>query len=200
MRAGGSGGRTRPSPMATVFSTPLLRSLTATSIESLVSPRIRESDKIIAGGGSAGGHISLLATTNPGLNDPRDSLEYDTAVAAYLLFNPALGASDARDPEVDFLQQLTEELSPTIVFFGTEDKWFKNGWKAATAKMVLLDVADSIELWLAEGQEHGFFNKQPWTDVTLIEADRFLRGLGYLEGEPILPKPETGERLTSANE
>ena len=28
--------------------------------------------KIIAGGGSAGGHISLLATTNRGLNDPGD--------------------------------------------------------------------------------------------------------------------------------
>ena len=28
--------------------------------------------RIIAGGGSAGGHICLLATTNPGLNDAND--------------------------------------------------------------------------------------------------------------------------------
>ena len=30
-------------------------------------------DRIVAGGGSAaGGHISLLGTTNPGLNNPSD--------------------------------------------------------------------------------------------------------------------------------
>ena len=28
--------------------------------------------RIIAGGGSSGGHVCLLATTNPGLNDPND--------------------------------------------------------------------------------------------------------------------------------
>ena len=38
--------------------------------------------RIIAGGGSAGGHICLLATTNPGLNDPNDNRTYDTSVAA----------------------------------------------------------------------------------------------------------------------
>ncbi|MFP6884131.1 MAG: alpha/beta hydrolase, partial [Roseibacillus sp.] len=54
--------------------------------------------KIVAGGGSAGGHISLLATTTPGLNDPNDPKGYDTSVAAYLLFNPALSAGDAKDP------------------------------------------------------------------------------------------------------
>jgi hypothetical protein len=44
-------------------------------------------------------------------------------------------------------------------------------------------------------QRHAFFNRQPWTDVTLIEADRFLKALGYLEGEPTLAMPKTGEKL-----
>ena len=151
--------------------------------------------KIVAGGGSAGGHISLLATTNPGLNDPRDTKKYDTTVAAYLLFNPALGVADAKDSEVDFLQHLKDDLPPAIVFFGSKDKWLKNGWKAASAKMSSLNIGDSVDVRIADGQAHGFFNKQPWTDVTLIEADRFLKALGYLEGDPTLIMPKTGEKL-----
>ena len=151
--------------------------------------------KIIAGGGSAGGHISLLATTNPGLNDPSDTKKYDTTVAAYLLFNPALSASDAKDPQVDFLQHLKDDLPPAMVFFGSEDTWLKKGWKAASAKMTSLKISDSIEVRIANGQGHGFFNRQPWTDVTLIEADRFLTALGYLEGDPALIMPKTGEKL-----
>ena len=155
--------------------------------------------KIITGGGSAGGHISLLATTNPGLNDPTDPKEYDTTVVAYLLFNPALSAADAKDSEVDFLQHLKNDLSPAIVFFGSEDKWLKNGWKSATAKISSLNIADSVDVRIADGQGHGFFNRQPWTDVTLIEADRFLKGLGYLEGDPALMMSKTGEKLKNAN-
>ena len=87
--------------------------------------------RIIAGGGSAGGHISLLATTNPGLNDPSDPEDYDTSVAAYVLFNPALSVGDAKDPEVDFLNYLKADFPPAIVFFGSEDKWMINGWNPA---------------------------------------------------------------------
>ena len=151
--------------------------------------------KIVAGGGSAGGHISLLATTNPGLNDPRDTKKYDTTVAAYLLFNPALSVADSKDPEVDFLNHLKDDLPPAIVFFGSKDKWLKNGWKAALAKISSLKIADSVDVRSAEGQDHGFFNRQPWADVTLIEADKFLKTLGYLKGDPTLKMPETGEKL-----
>jgi len=151
--------------------------------------------KIVTGGGSAGGHISLLATTNPGLNDPRDTKKYDTTVAAYLLFNPALSIADAKDPEVDFLQHLKDDLPPAIVFFGSKDRWLKNGWKAVSAKISSLKIADSVNVRIAEGQDHGFFNRQPWADVTLIEADRFLKALGYLEGNPTLKMPEMGEKL-----
>jgi 5,10-methenyltetrahydromethanopterin hydrogenase len=48
-------------------------------------------------------------------------------------------------------------------------------------------------------QRHACFNRQPWTDVTLIEADRFLKALGYLEGDPTLTMPKTGEKLKDAN-
>ena len=150
--------------------------------------------KIIAGGGSAGGHISLLATTNPGLNDPSDPKEYDANVAAYLLFNPALSTGDAKDPEVDFLQHLKADFPPAIVFFGSEDNWMKKGWVPATAKMKSLGIK-STDLRIAEGMGHGFFNRQPWEDITLVAADKFLKELGFIQGKPALAAPKTGEKL-----
>tara|TARA_B100000212_G_scaffold130214_1_gene97625 strand:+ start:306 stop:1196 length:891 start_codon:yes stop_codon:yes gene_type:complete len=153
-----------------------------------------DSNRIIAGGGSAGGHISLLATTNPGLNDPADPREYDATVAAYLLFNPALGADDAKDPEVDFLQHLKADFQPAIVFFGSEDNWMKKGWVPASAKMKSLGIK-STDLRIAEGMGHGFFNRQPWADITLVAADNFLKELGLIQGNPTLVIPKTGEKL-----
>ena len=62
--------------------------------------------RVITGGGSAGGHISVLATLNPGLNDPADRTEVDTSVVAYILFNPAFAGDDHQDSEVDVLRFL----------------------------------------------------------------------------------------------
>ena len=150
--------------------------------------------RIIAGGGSAGGHVSLLATTNPELNDPQDNREHDTSVVAYLLFNPALGMADAKDSEVDFLQHIHPDFSPAIVFFGSEDeKWLK-GWNAAYEKMQLLNI-HSVEFWIAEDQEHSFFNKQPWQDMTIRASDEFLKDLGLIKGEPTLVPPKTQGKL-----
>ena len=149
---------------------------------------------IIAGGGSAGGHVSLLATTNPELNDPDDDGSYDTSVVAYLLFNPALGMADAKDSEVDFLQHIRPDFPPAIVFFGSEDeKWLK-GWNAAYTKMQSLDIR-SVEFWIAEDQEHSFFNKQPWQDMTIRASDEFLKDLGLINGEPTLVPPKTQGKL-----
>jgi acetyl esterase len=144
--------------------------------------------KIITGGGSAGGHLSAIATLNPGLNDPADPTDMDTRVVAYLWFNPAFAPDDAADPEIDVLRFVKKDLPPAIAFFGTEDSW-KKGWDAALAKWHEAGC-DSIDLRLAEGEEHGFFNQDPWQSVTLIAADRFLAGLGLLEGEPTKVVPE----------
>ena len=155
-------------------------------------------DRIIAGGGSAGGHISLIATSNPGLNDPNDPEGFDASVAALVLFNPALSMGDAKDSEIDFIQHLKPGAPPTIVFFGNEDKWLK-GWNPAYRKWRTLEGA-TIEMQMAEGEDHAFFNYQPWADLTLTATDEFLKKLGFIEGKPTLPAPEGGQRLTPAEE
>lgn len=149
--------------------------------------------RVITGGGSAGGHLSALATLNPGLDDPADPDGIDTSVVAYLWFNPAFSTDDVADPEIDVLRFVKKDLPPAIAFFGTGDPW-KKGWDTALAKWRAAGC-DSIDLRLAEGEKHGFFNQDPWQSITLIAADRFLAGLGLLEGGPTKVAPATGETL-----
>lgn len=149
--------------------------------------------RVIAGGGSAGGHISALATMNPGLNDPADPKDTDTKVVAYVWFNPAFDLKDKQDSEIDILHHLKADLPPAIVFFGDKDTW-KTGWDAAHAKWKEIGTK-TIELHIADGQPHSFFNKDPWRTVTLIEVDRFLVKHGFLTGKPTLKMPASGEKL-----
>ena len=153
-------------------------------------------DRIITGGGSAGGHISALATLNPNLREPGGAADIDTSVVAYLWFNPAFSPDDKTDPEIDVLPHLTADLPPAIVFFGTDDRW-KNGWDAAHRRLRDLGV-DTVDLRLAEGQPHGFFNRDPWWTICHIAADRFLVDLGLLQGVPSLTPPDDEAGLVVA--
>jgi acetyl esterase/lipase len=154
--------------------------------------------RIITGGGSAGGHISALATMNPGLNDPTDPKDIDTRVVAYLWFNPAFAPGDDSDSEIDILTHQKADLPPAIVFFGDKDNW-KKGWDKAQAKWESLGTK-TIDLQIAPGQTHSFFNKEPWRTVTLIAADKFLVKHGFLTGESTLKAPATGEKLVPASQ
>ncbi|MSU26328.1 MAG: hypothetical protein CK546_06915 [Pedosphaera sp.] len=153
-------------------------------------------NRIITGGGSAGGHISALATLNPGLNDPADPKDIDTSVVAYLWFNPAFALDDDKDAEIDVLRYVKSGLAPAIVFFGDQDGW-KKGWDITHAKWKSL-ATKTIDLQIAPGQSHSFFNKDPWQTLTLIAADRFLVKLGLLTGEPTKTAPASGEKLIPA--
>lgn len=150
-------------------------------------------NRIITGGGSAGGHISALATLNPGLNDPADPKDIDTSAVAYLWFNPAFALNDDKDAEIDILRYAKPGLAPAIVFFGDQDSW-KKGWDIAHAKWQSCGV-QTIDLQIAPGQSHSFFNKDPWQTLTLIAADRFLVKHGLLTGQPTKPTPASGEQL-----
>jgi acetyl esterase len=156
-----------------------------------------DADRIITGGGSAGAHLSALATLNPGLSDPKDNQEVSLEVVAYLWFNPAFAVNDHQDAEVDILKHLKAAQPPTLVFFGTDDKQWLEGWNVAYAKWKSLGTT-SINYQMAPGQKHGFFNQPPWQVVTWIAADQFLVKLGLISGKPTLAAPATGIELKPA--
>ncbi|MEM9281298.1 MAG: hypothetical protein AAGA96_05685, partial [Verrucomicrobiota bacterium] len=101
---------------------------------------------------------------------------------------------DASDPEIDVHQLIEPGMPPAIAFFGSEDTKWLEGWNPTYEKWKAFE-GSRVELEIAEGEKHAFFNRQPWADLTLISADRFLVDLGFLEGESTLTAPETGEHL-----
>jgi acetyl esterase/lipase len=135
--------------------------------------------KIIVGGGSAGGHLAVLATRQPGLDDPSDDTSIDTKVAAYVLFNPAFEQKDQTDREVDALQHIGGDMAPAIVFFGDQDSAWLPGWDAVHAR--LAEAGARVEYWQAPGHKHGFFNRTSRQRTLLQKADRFLASLGLLQ-------------------
>lgn len=153
-----------------------------------------DSNKIITGGGSAGGHIALLATSNPELNDPNDPADINTDVVAYLLFNPAIALDDHKDSQIDAMKQVRSSLAPALVVFGDKDVW-KEGWVNLHRQLVS-QGNQTTELWIAKGEGHGFFNRDPWLTVTITAADRFLAQRGFIKGDPTLSLPTSGEQLT----
>lgn len=160
-------------------------------------------DKVVAGGGSAGGHLAAATALLPDFNAKTDDLSISAIPNALVLFNPALDLTlIGREITDGNGKTITETISPTrflhkntppaIIFFGTDDRLAKHGVEyAAKANDLGLDV----ELWWAANEEHGFFNESPWLEVTTKRLDVYLTQLGYLSGEPKISLPKNAPLL-----
>lgn len=85
------------------------------------------------------------------------------------------------------MHNIDDTAPPTIVFLGTEDSLVPVS-TARKYKRLMEDKGRRCDLHLYEGQPHGFFNydRREYYNKTVIEMDRFLSSLGYLDGEPTL--------------
>lgn len=153
--------------------------------------------KIIASGGSAGGHLAAATALIEGFNDPNDDLSISTKPSALVLFNPVIdngpggyGFERIGEQFKDFspLHNIREGAPPTVIFLGTKDELIPvetmNYYQTVMKK-----VGSRCDLFLYEGQPHGFFNfKNPeYFEKTIREADRFLQSTGFLK-ENAVPK------------
>jgi acetyl esterase/lipase len=154
--------------------------------------------KLITSGGSAGGHLAACMMIPRSVEAESDDLSISTIPQAMVLFNPVLSFENERMLErLNGDKQLAGKISPTryldknsppaIILFGTNDRLKIFGdeyWKKAHAIGIRADE------FLAEGQGHGFFNRSPWTERTLLAVDKFLTSLGFLKGEPTIEVPK----------
>ncbi|WP_017256944.1 alpha/beta hydrolase [Pedobacter arcticus] len=144
---------------------------------------------IIASGGSAGGHLAAATALIDNYNETTDDLSISAKPNALILFNPVIdngpdgyGYERVGDAYKNFspLYNIRKNAPPTIVFQGTKDKLIP----VATAerfKNEMIKAGNQCELFLYDGQEHGFFNKKEFVDKTMVETDKFLTQLGYLK-------------------
>jgi len=134
-----------------------------------------DTGKLILGGASAGGQLATMALLATGHNDPQDDLSIRIAARALVLFNPAYSLTD--DPAVEPYRWVDGRVPPAVFFYGSKDKWKPAG----DSLRVLLKKAGVVsEEWVAPGQVHGFFNKEPWKEATCVKAQDFLSRWGLM--------------------
>jgi len=88
--------------------------------------------RVMAGGGSAGGHVAAAAATVPGLNEKGEDTTISCKPDALVLFNPVFDNGPPNGYGYDRVGERYREISPihnigkgappTIVFLGTEDE------------------------------------------------------------------------------
>jgi acetyl esterase len=148
--------------------------------------------KIAAGGGSAGGHVAAATATVIGL-DEDEKKRVSSTPNALVLFNPVYdngltgyGYDRVKDryKEISPMHNIRKGMPPAIVFLGTQDKLIPVE-TGSDFKKQMTDVGSRSELFLYDGEGHGFFNHGKKGNVfyewTVIEMDRFLRSLGYMK-------------------
>ncbi len=155
-------------------------------------------NKILAGGGSAGGHVAAAASLLSGYNEPGDNLEYSAKAAALVLFNPVFdngpagyGYGRVKDYWENFspLHNIEKGAPPTLVMLGTKDPLIPVS-TAEAYKTRMEAVEARCDLYLYQEQVHGFFNPKNTEHYykTVVQMDLFLIELGYLSGEPTLKR------------
>ena len=153
--------------------------------------------RIIAGGGSAGGHVAAATGTLSGLDEPAEDANVSSRPDAMVLFNPVINCGPqggygyrqvgARYQEICPTHNVTKAVPPTIVLHGRADKTVPYADAEGFAKAMAAAGA-RCELVGYDGQGHGFFNfGRGGNDnfiATVEAADRFLASLGFLKGDP----------------
>lgn len=161
-------------------------------------------DRIVAGGGSAGGHVAACTGTLPGFDEPSEDSSVSSRPNAMALFNPAVLLATFGDfPVIDSakakalrqrmgtdpknlspIHHVDSSTPPTIIFHGTEDKTVpfrtvKAFTDESQAKGVICRLCEF------EGEGHGFFNYRRGGnsnfEKTMEQLDGFLVEQGFLE-------------------
>ncbi len=156
--------------------------------------------KIIATGGSAGGHLAAATAVVKGFDAPGEDLTIGADPNALVLFNPVVDNGPGgygydrvgeRYKEFSPLHNIHRGAPPTIFFLGTQDKLIPVE-TAKYYKTVMEKVSSRCDLFLYEDQEHGFFNyrNRNYYNRTILEMEIFFTSLGIIDGESAIEVQE----------
>ncbi len=148
--------------------------------------------KIVAAGGSAGGHLAA-ACDLIAFDEATDDLQISSRPNAVVLYNPVINngpggygyqlfGNDYK--KISPFHNILKGAAPTLIMSGTEDKIVPvHVIKSYQEKMIAL--GNKCQVHLYEGQAHGFFRFNPKKKMdsykgTLRDVEIFLNSLGYI--------------------
>ncbi len=147
--------------------------------------------RLIAGGGSAGGHIAACTAVADAPNSGTDDLGVSCTPNALLLFFPVASLVDGSRgfafqrllgddlaKKLSPAQNVTKAWPPTVMFSGTADIELTNG--------ILLhnkakEAGVNFELYVAEGRGHGVARTEPRNFEWLNYATDFFTRIGMID-------------------
>ena len=165
-------------------------------------------ERIVASGGSAGGHVAACAGVIEGYDEEDEDLSVSSIPNAMILFNPVLDTTakgfglkrvgESRQTDISPCHHVHAGIVPTLLFHGTADKTvpFEN---AERFTRLMQEAGNSCQLISFPGKGHGVFNGAYFRpknknallfSQTMDKSLEFLTALGYLEsGVPAVGSP-----------
>lgn len=165
-------------------------------------------DRIVAGGGSAGGHLAAATATIAEFNDAQDDQSTSAQPNATALFNPVVLLAGIKDRAMSEVRNKALEeragvepvkispyhhikvgMGPSIIFHGTGDKTVTHE-SVVLYRDKMTEKGNRCELYSYEGEGHGFFNFGRNGNGAFIDTvnrlDAFLVSLGYIPAPPVV--------------
>ena len=167
-------------------------------------------NRIIAGGGSAGGALAALTGTVSMFDEENEDLNISSKPNAMVLFNPGVIMSPVKEYPLSVMSErrkksasklnigvepkffspynyINDKTPPTIIFHGKNDTTI-DPKTVVLFNQKMKKFGNNSELYLYEGKTHGFFNyglenNGPFVD-TMRKVDDFLVNLGYIQSLP----------------
>lgn len=163
-----------------------------------------DTTRLIASGGSAGGHLAVACFTNETINEDTDPMNFNSKPKVLVLFNPVVDNSidgygndrlGDRWKEFSPIENIRSLFPPTIFFLGTKDNFIPVS-TGQEFKKKIESVGGRCDLKLYEGAKHGFFNKIEYRDQVILDVDTFLQSVNCLVQDTPTPRlsflPKTG--------
>lgn len=158
-----------------------------------------DTSKIVAAGGSAGGHLAACTAIIKNVNEESDNLSVSAVPFALVLFNPVVDTGKrgygqtkmlGREFEISPTHHITSNVPPTLIMHGKADTTvpYQN---VVRFKQVMKQAGNKCVLKGYKKQAHGFFNhskKPKYFKKTLQKTEIFLEDFNLLRGESWLKK------------
>ena len=156
-----------------------------------------DGNRIVASGGSSGGHIAVCAALIKELDENNEDLSVSSVPNALVLFNPPLNMVESiknpktlfkdkseRVREISPFHHISTGAPPMIIFHGTKDSSVPFQ-QAVSFCDEMEKYGNRCELVPFEGRDHGFFNWEngdnPDYFTTMDYTVKFLISIGYMK-------------------